>query len=182
MRISERVFKEKFGEKPNQGETHSLHLFSICFELMQRWEELTRGKWIKETFSDGSFNHRTSFQPALLKKSHFICEVEKPKNYDLQVGNYAESITEQNKCNEYTMQLKEVLFEKFETKSKSELRSKRDDVSIYFPYPLLLIQRKYEFRVDTISDLIFEIDRYNRTATTPIVINWTENIISKLND
>lgn len=52
--------------------------------LQSRFEKLTRGSW---KFDDDELylephERKKVFEPVLLKKEMFVCEVEKPKDYD----------------------------------------------------------------------------------------------------
>lgn len=82
----------------------------------------------------------------------------------------------------------QVLFEGFESISKSEVKillgannipfvvdvyQKETFISFFLQSPIYL-------RKATISDFITEIDRYNRTATTPITIRVNENFVKNL--
>lgn len=139
-----------------------------AIELMQSWESITK-------------------QP--LKKSHFVCEVEKPVNYESYLHyqktglipcDTLEQIEWVEKCQAYQSALKEVIFEGFGG----------DIMSVFFPQCVIHFGKTGillcmgseavgQVWVSTIFDFIFHIDRYNRT-TTPILINFTSNFVKLL--
>lgn len=156
---------------------HPDHYFQF---LMQRWEELTRGKLVN---ADGNFTNidceteaKKVWQPALLSKSMFVCEpvIKVEQGIEgFEAGNYYEK----------SAQL-EVLFAgfKFKTSAKHMLTCGYLDIAFYSgdSFSTLFLVGGSQMHICTIADLIFEIDRYNRTATAKIVINFTENILTKL--
>lgn len=161
---------------------------AIAIELMQRWEELTRGKWVfdempnaesKVDTDSGSFSLVKKFQPALLTKEMFVNSVEKPTDMYMGEQYYGAA------SDEYQAAQEKVLFEGFEIEHHYvRMSNVKSPIQFYPNDSTLLISgyRIYDVLVKkaTLSDFITEISRYNRTATKPIEIKWTPNVIKKL--
>ena len=141
------------------------------FQLMQRFEELVRGKLDGDPIRE--------WEPALLKKEMFVCGVEKPKMKEGYSGR-SEDIYESDLW-QYQSAQEKVWFEGFEVNGHQ----------ILFGNTAMVLNHKYDVltitsnaineynAVDhpTVFDLIIELDRYNRTAKEKIEINWTENFV-----
>lgn len=159
----------------------------LFHKLISRFEELTRGKWAEERDYEVEVgNHKVGnytpsisrvFQPALLTKDRFVCEVEKPR-WTLQMRLDSE---------EYKNTVKEwwenhgskVWFEGFELEEQALLTCG----SCYIIFSNLgarLGINDREIKRPSIFDLIIELDHYNRTAKEPIKIMWTEAFLTQL--
>lgn len=166
---------------------------SYALSLIKRWEELTRGKWVdglpkmqEDTGIDFTGNAiLKSWQPALLTKSMFVCELQKPKPFDsfLAYGHdkgnpYAENHKKQTEA--YQVAQSQVLFDGFEETVKNILvcggfKLDFDGNTMIYSSAGIAMPKCF-----TLSDFITEITRYNKTASTPIEIKWTENFAKQL--
>lgn len=116
-----------------------------------------------------------------LKKEMFVCEVEKPK-----VDSEFEY--DKGELSEYTKAQESLWFDGFD--NEAELVIKNQGLTIIFPVKNrddskeVCFRFRYDNLIDiakcTVYDFIYLIDRYNRTATTPITINFTENFLNQL--
>lgn len=110
-----------------------------------------------------------------LKKEMFVCEVEKPTDMYMGEQYYGAAMDEYNKAQE------KVWFEGFERNVNIIIFSK----SFEFYEDELIVPtthnvRYYVIKNPTVSDFIIEIDRFNRTSSTPINISFTENFLNQL--
>lgn len=178
--------------------------------LLSRFEELTRGKWVTEEIISGEpfrsnaknpnisdteylhevdearFSARKVWQPSLLKKEHFVCDVEKPKPFytlDLQ-----DEISYGNDCLKYQSAKDQLIFEGFESYGNNmhmgeEIWHNTNRIHLYYrkdkQSQFFVKIGNYERFPETLFDLIIELDRFNRTVI-PIKINFSESFIKKL--
>lgn len=173
-----------------------LNTLRIYKRLQQRFEELTRGKWIEH---DLGHDKPKSFQPALLRKEMFVCEVEMPIMKEVSVMDYDVDTDEGMerwfkdlglddagiaKYHQYNQALSKVWFDEFES-SKGDnklyhLTGLELFVGYYIPAQLWINDKCVSQNIKTVFDFIIELDRYNRTASTPIQIQFTENFVEEL--
>lgn len=105
-----------------------------------------------------------------LEKEMFVCEVQKPiitDVWDRDLPPYKA----------YSAALKKVLFAGFEIESAISVIN--GDCEIYFNKPMMRI-RDGLYDVDTISDLIYHITKYNETSPSKIQIDFTDSFINEL--
>lgn len=159
-----------------------------AIKLQSRFEEMVRGKWIttnnKSHDSILMLDKVPIFQPALLKKEMFVCEVEKPDFTGTETHtNYSPEAD-----GEYQAAQSQIWFEGFEESKKLEIQFEvfmpNYPIGIEFNKnkPVLVFGRKETMvrEMFDVYDFIYHIDRYNRTASTPIKINFTENFVKAL--
>lgn len=158
-------------------------------KLDQRFEELTRGKYhliTKQVGGGHPIPDKEIWQPAILKKEMFVCEVKEPhwKDYPKLAGFDSEKL--ENATIEYNQAQAKVWFENWmngvvenspiiywKGNGSSSLCFK--DKNLRLGDVITPINS-----VVTVFDFIIELDRYNRTAKEPIKINWTENFGKEL--
>lgn len=158
-------------------------------QLMRRYEQMTmgiKGKCVAgcHYFTDGEKHHehceRGIFQPALLKKEHFVCEVaeeEIPQAVGKQMSTQAALAAK-----------KKVWFKGFEIcKEVGGDSVVNRTAKVYFltigNRQRLGLGNDYNERISdnyTIHDFIHELDRYNRTATDKISITPTLHFVEEL--
>lgn len=115
-----------------------------------------------------------------LTKAMFVCEVEKPKAVRITSADQLMPEAYINDSDEYTKAQSQLWFAGFEMKGNKIIF--RSSLSILFTQSSVSLEYAgisylHKLRV---FDLITEIDRYNRTATTPINISFTENFANEI--
>lgn len=156
--------------------------------LQSRFEELTRGKWVttnnRSHDSILMLDKVPIFQPALLKKEMFVCDLEKPKGYEIKVDSHSESRAEQLKADAYTEAQSQLWFEGFELGEIGKYTLGTDKWIFTHDSPSgdSIFFGEYHIKNPTVFDFIIELDRYNynRTASEKIKINFTENFVKEL--
>lgn len=123
-----------------------------------------------------------------LTKEMFVCEVEKPKQFDSflayghEQGNpYAANHNKQMEA--YIEAQSKVLFEGFfQFHNQSTILYDVQNVSFSIKDNNIRISDLLTppHSVITIGDFIYQIDLYNRTATTPITLRVNENFVKNL--
>lgn len=136
-----------------------------AFDLIQHYEALTS-------------------QP--LTKAHFVCEVEEPALYRNWVADKTPDLPGVNmdNCNEYTKAQSQLIFAGFVQMDKESMivyHTGIEGMSLSLSAKNIRIDNYFSADcIETVFDFIIEIDRYNRTATTPINISFTENFCKEL--
>lgn len=142
----------------------------MATHLMERYEQLTS-------------------QP--LNKEMFVCEVEKPiipsMAWQSATAEKLQSRRADYEINqqEYTKAQESLWFEGFEL-SNDTYTVFNSEFEIWFSSqskPRIWFSSYEDCTLNknpSLFDFIIEIDRYNRTATTPITINFTENFCKEL--
>lgn len=161
---------------------------SNFYKLQSRFEELTRGKVVNNSThsitKDRGHLHihvKTVFQPALLTKSMFVCEVEEPEPLNIETRKSFVTEDENLEHRMYNKAQSQIWFEGFGIMSKSEI-SCSDKIQLWFPTPVMVINHNSKLieNIDTVFDFIIELDRFNRTASEKIKINWSSNFVNEL--
>lgn len=176
-------------KKQNDRENHVTDT-DIAIQLQSRFEELTRGKWVTEKVDEVQENcsipridiYGKVFQPALLRKEMFVCEVERPKPF--YTLDEEDEVAYGNALLRHQLAQSQIWFEGFE--KEGELAYRNGRLLIIFPSNDKEV--RFRFAYDNVIDVahcavfdfLYFIDRYNRTASSPIKINWTENFIKQL--
>lgn len=162
--------------------------FPSAVTLMQRFEELTRGKWVDglpkmqdETGIDFSENAiLKSWKPSLLTKEMFVCEVAKPKKPE--EINFFEGVVRPEQ-DEYLIgcMTKDSYEQNYNSYLEQYTQAKE---KVWFEGNNMIWGNAYSLTKNinraTVFDFIIELDRFNRTAKEPIKINWTENFVKEL--
>lgn len=170
---------------PHGDHAAEIQMINII-HCISRFEELTRGKWIECDCRNGCEKCNDIgliWQPALLKKEMFVCEVKEPhwKDYPKLAGFDSKKL--EDATIKYTQAQAKVWFEGF-------YKAASDGAAVLKTQPgfavkwmtateFVWIENKRIYS-PTVFDFIIELERYNKSTKEPIKINWTENFVKEL--
>lgn len=173
MEVAKIILQEKTGGYLEPS-THLARLNDIYIKLIQRFEELTYGKWVKEhdghSALTGKEYNRKVFQPTLLTKEMFVNSVEKPDASQKPVyGVTHVSCAYYHEEDAYNQRV-----ERFQSAQEK----------VWFSGNKMIWGNAYSLtggsgKNPTVFDFIFKLDEFNRTAKEPIKINWTEFFVKE---